>query len=688
MARDVSPDQSRTSCLGGRLTDLFALSGLAVAQPLLDIVGKSPGLFVTHDTTAVELLALVCVVLLVPPFVLFAFEQLLALLLHHRGENAIHIFACGAVAAVFGEEVIRHNTQYGRVSVVAAGVAAGAAFAFFLGKSKQVRQFVRFLAIGPGLFAALFLGMSPAADVVFGHGASGIASEVRTPKRIVFIVLDELPLVSLLDGTGAIDAELYPNFAGLADTSTWYRNSRTVAAFTDGAVPAILTGRYPKRRDFEPIATSYPDNLFSMLADDYDLNVHEAVTRLCPAPSCATNAEGGFVSLVTKAASLWREFASPSIRKKTFDNADAWKVVEPNLERFVNSLEVAAEGDKPRLDFLHLEMPHYPWHYLPTGQKHRYVPGDPPGEAYLELWQSVPGTEAARQRHLLQVQATDLMLGTILDRLRAINAFEDSLVVVTADHGVSFTLGEPARNPSAKNLPDVLWTPLLIKYPGQSSGVVDDRRAESIDVLPTVAEAIDAEVPVKIDGKTLLGPAQLDGLRRVYPWVWFPTVRDLVAAPGRAFVEFDGAAGFADVLTRTVVARHGDADLRVYRRGPYADLLGRMVAEFDFGPSSAAVATFDNIDLFDDIDPKATVVDWAWNIGSISSVELETQIAIAADGRIVALTAAQLPNDDLAPFTFVVPPHLLEPGGVEIEVLLLSGPPTAPILSPVSLSRD
>ena len=70
---------------------------------------------------------------------------------------------------------------------------------------------------------------------------------IGKPNRIVMIVMDEFPLESILDGTGHVDAALFPNFAALANTSTWFRNDTTVAPYTDVAVPAILTGRLPDR---------------------------------------------------------------------------------------------------------------------------------------------------------------------------------------------------------------------------------------------------------------------------------------------------------------------------------------------------------------------------------------------------------------------------------------------------------
>ena len=51
--------------------------------------------------------------------------------------------------------------------------------------------------------------------------------------------------------------------------------------------------------------------------------------------------------------------------------------------------------------------------------------------------------------------------------------------------------------------------PLFIKYPKQPHGTIDRRKAETIDVMPTIADALHAQLPAdwKFDGTSLLKPA-------------------------------------------------------------------------------------------------------------------------------------------------------------------------------------
>ncbi len=106
--------------------------------------------------------------------------------------------------------------------------------------------------------------------------------EVSSSKPpIVFIILDELPVVSLMGEDRRIDARRYPNFAALADDSTWYRDAVAVANNSTFSVPAILTGNYPEAKKI-PVVLHYPDNLFTLFGQSYDLEVLETATQLCP----------------------------------------------------------------------------------------------------------------------------------------------------------------------------------------------------------------------------------------------------------------------------------------------------------------------------------------------------------------------------------------------------------------------
>ena len=79
------------------------------------------------------------------------------------------------------------------------------------------------------------------------------------------VLMDELPLRSLLDHSGQIDRRLYPNFAKLAGQSTWYRNATAVIGADQAGPCRRCSPAAIRPRTWPPIAARYPNNLFRLL---------------------------------------------------------------------------------------------------------------------------------------------------------------------------------------------------------------------------------------------------------------------------------------------------------------------------------------------------------------------------------------------------------------------------------------
>jgi arylsulfatase A-like enzyme len=84
-----------------------------------------------------------------------------------------------------------------------------------------------------------------------------------------------------------------------------------------------------------------------------------------------------------------------------------------------------------------------------------------------------------------EIRATDAVLGELFGLLRARGLWDDSLIIVTADHGEEFL--EHGYTGHKNNLhAESVHVPLLIKYPRQHPRGRDDRMVSLVDVYPTV----------------------------------------------------------------------------------------------------------------------------------------------------------------------------------------------------------
>jgi len=84
--------------------------------------------------------------------------------------------------------------------------------------------------------------------------------------------------------------------------------------------------------------------------------------------------------------------------------------------------------------------------------------------------------------------------------------YDDSLLIVVADHGISFQSNlEHWRRIRPETVGDIAAVPLFVKAPGQPGGTIDDRRALTIDILPTIADVLGFAPPWETEGVSLFG---------------------------------------------------------------------------------------------------------------------------------------------------------------------------------------
>jgi arylsulfatase len=109
-----------------------------------------------------------------------------------------------------------------------------------------------------------------------------------------------------------------------------------------------------------------------------------------------------------------------------------------------------------------------------------------------------------------EIAAADQEVGRVLDALRESGQLSRTVVMVTSDHGESlgehqyyFDHGEDLFDPS-------LRVPLLIAAPGAKPGLRSDSFASTLDVLPTLLDAVKVSYPPELAGHSLY-PALFGG---------------------------------------------------------------------------------------------------------------------------------------------------------------------------------
>lgn len=686
------------------------LWAVAVAQPLYDVVSRSPEFFVAHDARPVDLVALVLALGLIGPV-----ACILPIAAARRLGPRWHAMTLGVVVGTLSGAIalaaIRAWGDWDGAPTLAVAAAVAAAAGCAYAWAAPVRTFATFLSAAALVVPAVFL-FNPAITSLLAppdsdRGAlEGVTFETTPP--VVVVVFDQLPLASLLDRDSAIDRTLYPHFAALADEAAWFPNASTVSPTTSLAVPAILTGRYPLYGTL-PTVEDHPGNLFTLLGSRYRLAVIEPLTNLCPATLCPAERPSllawlgavlrdlrtvwlqvvlpddltGSLPPVTQ---TWADFAT--LDPPTF--GDVWREQRRDdrrqvVDRFIAGLAGGSRG-QPTLHFLHVLLPHEPWQYLPTGQRFTFRP-HVPGLSRNSNWTRDPRPVARNyQRHLLQVGYVDKILGDIVARLRDTGTWDDALVVVTADHGASFRPGFALRRPEDGTMADVASVPLLVKLPEQRTGSVNRANVETIDILPTIAGAVGARLPWEADGADILAARPPE--RPVKQIHLFDAER-VEEAPADLSVEL------ADTVARKFAIFENGSPFDPLRVGmEYGRLVGEPAAAYTSGRRAPFEATLDAQGLLGDVRPDADFVP-AQLAGVVVAPDTEATtdpppLAIAVNGIVAAVTR---------PYTFrvsgrsgmwesIVEPRLLTPGANTIELFGIREDDTGTIVLDAAYRSD
>jgi hypothetical protein len=666
--------------------ELLALTGFAVAQPLLDVFGRSPEQFAFRDASRLVIVAFGVLIALGPAVGLYLVELLVGLVAGGRVRNVVHLGLLGVLGALAVVQVAKHAVSFRGPGLVVVAVAVAAGFVVLFLRAEAVRSWVRIAALAPVLFLVLFLVTSPVGEALRADEVQATdAVEVDHPAPVVMLVLDELPLESLVGPDGQIDAQRYPGFAELARSSTWYRNATGVSNATWHAVPAIVTGRYP--HDSAPTAISHPDNLFTLLGGRYRLDVDESITRMCPRKLCHDAdrpATQSLKDLGADARDVWRQQVSPDdstsdpvaglVEQPAAEDDEGIKDFGKNQPvRYTQFLDGLKPSGRPALHYLHILLPHVPWQYLPSGRQYPHPDPDPGKIEEADAWVDDPWPpELGRERHLLQLQYVDSLVKAMLDRLHETGLFDDALLVVTADHGVAFRPGLPVRGLNVDRYvpdiaPDLMWVPLFMKLPDRARGETTDAGVETVDILPTMADALGIDLPWKVDGVSTLGRGRAQDATKTY---YQSKTNPFGVDPGRR-VRIDPAAGWAEVLRHSIPeGLRGGGPLDGYRVGPRPELVGRAVGDLPEGPATDVRAVVDDADRYRDVDLEGPTIP-SLVTGHLQGAPAGSLVVLSVGGKVGAVVPTWQDGGQPEAFAALLPESLFPAGDAHLQVSLL-----------------
>jgi arylsulfatase A-like enzyme len=193
-----------------------------------------------------------------------------------------------------------------------------------------------------------------------------------------------------------------------------------------------------------------------------------------------------------------------------YDNNNDQKVLWDGYDAYaqtkdaINYINDHAQNDKPYFLFLGFGGPHFPHHSAPEELKELY----PIDEIKLRPNVTKEFEESARQElqgYYGHCTAIDQCIGDLQKAIEAAGETENTIFVFTADHGDM--MGSQGMKPWMKQVPwdESVNIPFLIKNPKLFGleGKVNKTSLNTPDILPTLLDLVDIEIPTTIEGESM-----------------------------------------------------------------------------------------------------------------------------------------------------------------------------------------
>jgi len=349
------------------------------------------------------------------------------------------------------------------------------------------------------LAPALMVLLAPACGGPPGVTGAPTRRPAGTGSNVLLVTIDTLRADHL--GAYGYARNTSPAIDALARRGTVFEQAYTFWPKTRGSFVMMFTGKLPSQNGYattHPMLLDFNPTIASVLKD-----AGYATAAAVDNPNVA--AQHGYSKGFDSYRETWQEQALAS-------ETDRAAAITADAIRFIGG----ARADRPFFLWIHYVNPHAP-----------YTPPAPFDAAFLDAasgegprlpvvngfhggvpqqW-AVPGKDRSGfyvAQYDGEIGAADREVGRVLEALRASPSADHTLVVLTSDHGESlgehdyyFDHGEDLFDPS-------LRIPLIVVQPGAAAGRRSAELASTLDVFPTILDALKVSYPPDLAGRSLL----------------------------------------------------------------------------------------------------------------------------------------------------------------------------------------
>ncbi len=419
---------------------------------------------------------------------------------------------------------------------------------------------VYILVFGTGLF----LKQTP----MLTANDSALSLQGSDKPNVILITMDTVRADHL--SLYGYERDTTPNLRRLAEVSTLYSNAISTSDITLPSHASIFTGLYPSSHGAHHFFNTPSDDDLANEFADWPKTPRPLADKFNTLAEILSGKGYSTMAVVANPGYLhyyynlnqgfnYYDYRSPVVflgnlvgrvrpfyLRQTIHDLAAWIVPAPDrdnayrradkINKVVFSLMDKAKEEDNRF-FLFINYMDAHVEYAPPAPYDRLFPGKDETftlTKFRDLEHEVLNLERditiKERQHIVSqydggIAYEDFHIGQLLARLKEAGLYENSLIIVTSDHGEAFGERNDIEHGTSV-YQDQVHVPLIIKYPHNSRKTVIDKYVSGVDLMPTVLDVSGYEIPGDIQGISLLKPEYLNN--RIVISESFPDRRKLI----------------------------------------------------------------------------------------------------------------------------------------------------------------
>lgn len=347
-----------------------------------------------------------------------------------------------------------------------------------------------------------------------------------------------------------------PNLDEFATEAKKYESAVAAAPWTPPSHASLFTGKYPSQHrvtGFNPHLDSDHETVAELLAN-------EGYTTFGFSNSHHTSAERGF----DRGFGFYHDILElPRVRGRMYELSRAyirfvWKYFVQNYDvsyfQLRKLVEYIEDSSEPFFGFINLNSAHSPYDppepwaseledgyndWDKVSMETAQALADDGGYQFMmgELDAKEIDWELVRRWYDGEIRYMDYLLKELFTELKDRGMYEESLIIVTSDHGEHF--GEHGLAYHQFSLYEqLLAVPLLMKWPQSTQASTSEELVSLVDITPTILDAAGVGVPESMRGRSVRSGQEPNAVFAEYAGP-YPPLRERLEKYGDAFDGYD-----------------------------------------------------------------------------------------------------------------------------------------------------